>query len=88
MKHDADARRYSLIIDGNEAGYAEYVETGAIREFNHTVTDPGHRGKGIAGKVVQHALDDSRATGFSIIPACPFVEGFIAKNPEYKDLLA
>ncbi|MBD8505690.1 N-acetyltransferase [Hoyosella sp. G463] len=88
MKHDAAARRYSLIIDGTEAGYADYVETGSIRDFNRTVTDPDHRGKGVAGRVVRYALDDSRATGFSIIPSCPFVDGFIAKNPEYKDLLA
>jgi predicted GNAT family acetyltransferase len=33
------------------------------------------------------ALDDVRAHGWQIVPLCEFMAGFLAKNPEYDDLI-
>ena len=37
----------------------------------------------------QHlSLDQVRARGLKVIPQCPFIAGFIRKNPEFAALLA
>ncbi|MEW6420481.1 MAG: GNAT family N-acetyltransferase [Deinococcota bacterium] len=38
--------------------------------------------------MVQAALDDTRAQGCRVVPACPFVAAFIQKHPGYADLVA
>jgi len=35
---------------------------------------------------VQGALDEVRAKGATIVPACPFVAAFLAQHPDYNDL--
>ncbi|MFC7573610.1 GNAT family N-acetyltransferase [Klenkia terrae] len=45
----------------------------------------GHHGLG--GTLVRAALDDVRAAGGTVVPQCPFVAGWIARHPEYRDLV-
>ncbi|KAB1502989.1 N-acetyltransferase [Corynebacterium sp. 320] len=79
--------RYVIQVDGAEAGYAEFVENGSVRDFNHTVVDSAYQGQGLSKLLIKEALDDTREAGMTIIPTCTAVEGFIAKNPEYQDLV-
>lgn len=88
IEHKAEHHRYVIEVDGEEAGFANYHESGDVRDFNHTVVDPAFRGQGLSGKLVKAALDDTRDAGKSIIPSCSAVQHFVEKNPEYKDLLA
>lgn len=80
--------RYEIEVDGAVAGFAEFVEKGDVRDFNHTVIDPAFRGQGLSKPLIAEALDDTRAAGKKIIPTCSAIEGFVAKNPEYQDLVA
>ena len=83
--HDTDASRYVLTVDGDTAGFAAYAQRGQVRDFNHTVIDPAFRGRGLSSPLIQAALDATRAEGYSVLPSCSAVEGFIAKNPGYAD---
>ncbi|MEY8565966.1 GNAT family N-acetyltransferase [Corynebacterium sp.] len=87
VTHDTDGSRYVLQVDGATAGYAEYVQLGQVRDFNHTVVDPAFRGRGLSAPLISAALDATRAEGFGVLPSCSAVEGFIAKNPGYADLV-
>jgi len=44
-------------------------------------------GKGIGSRLVQGALDQVRASGWKLIPQCPFVKAWIEKHPDYQDLV-
>jgi len=48
--------------------------------------DTGYSGQGLAGTLVRFALDDVRALGKRVVAICPYVDGFIERNPEYRDL--
>jgi predicted GNAT family acetyltransferase len=54
----------------------------------HTEVDPEFEGSGLGGKLVAGALDDVRAQGRRVQPLCPFVAKYIARHPEYADLVA
>lgn len=63
-----------------------------IRSDNHIVlvymsVDKALEGKGIGGRLSKHALGDSRARGLKVVPRCPFVASYIARHPEYADLV-
>jgi len=79
-------RQYQITVDGEQAGFADYIEAGEQRIFHHTVIDKAFGGRGLAGTLVGAALDDTRAAGKRVVPACSFVEAYITKHPEYADL--
>jgi uncharacterized protein len=82
------ANRYELSLDGSVVAYAGYEVHGDVVVFPHTVTEAAHRGQGFAAQVVQFALDDVRASGRTIVPACWYVAQFIDLHPEFADLVA
>ena len=54
----------------------------------HTEVDPAHSGQGHAATLARGALDDARERGLRVVPSCPYVASYIAKHPEYADLVA
>jgi predicted GNAT family acetyltransferase len=87
--HDnVDEQRYELVDDGLLAAIAEYRRNEQVIAFTHTETRAGHEGKGVARKLVEHALADARAQGLAVLPYCPYVRKLIVENPsEYLDLV-
>lgn len=84
-----DASRYELVVDGERAGLADYVElVGDVVEVPHTEVDPAHGGKGYGGVLVRGVLDDLAARSAKVKPTCPFVESWITKHPDYEALRA
>ncbi|MCB8958413.1 MAG: N-acetyltransferase [Nocardioides sp.] len=86
--HNPAAHRYEGHIDAELAGFAEYQLTDALVVFTHTEVDDRFEGRGVGSAVVRAALDDVRADGSrQVLPLCPFVKGWIAKHPDYADLV-
>ena len=85
-KNETD-HRYELFIDGHLAAFAEYLHRGPVIELPHTVTEPDFRGQGLAGKVVDFALNDISSAGKKVRPTCPFVAKRMAGKPEFTALL-
>ena len=79
--------RFEITSGGRVAGFAEYHLHGQVADFTHTVIDDEFEGQGLGSELVRAALDESRAQGRQVLPHCPFVQAFIAKHPEYADLV-
>lgn len=88
IRNNEDRRRYELSADGQVVSIADYHVDGPRVVFPHTVTTPAMRGQGFAERLVAAALDDVRASGRTVVPACWFVASFIDEHPEYADLIA
>ncbi len=74
-----------------EAGTAilEFAELpGGVLDLRHTLVPRADRGRGAGRLLVQQALDWARDHDRHIVPTCPFVEAWIERHPEYRDLLA
>jgi predicted GNAT family acetyltransferase len=82
-----EASRYEISVDGELAGFAEYRLRDELITFTHTEVADAYEGQGLAGELVTHALDDARSRGLAVHPQCPYVRSFIAKHPDYLDLV-
>jgi len=85
--HDnAEQGRYEVELDGATA-FAEYrvLQSGVL--FPHTDVPAAHEGKGVGSALVRYALDEARAKGLQVMPVCTFFAGYIARHPEYHDLV-
>lgn len=82
-----DASRYE-VYDGDEfAGFARYKLNGDQISFMHTELDPAFEGRGLGSALAREALDDARTRGRTVLPYCPFIQGWIGKHPDYLDLV-
>ncbi len=73
--------------DGELLGFTVYDTIGSTVVFTHTEVDPAQEGKGVAGVLVQAALDAVRASGRDVVAFCPYVKAWIARHPDYQDLV-
>lgn len=74
-----------------EAGTAilEFTELpGGVLDLRHTLVPRPDRNKGAGRALVQEALEWARAHQKRIIPTCPYVDAWIERHPEYRNLLA
>ena len=82
-----EQEQYVIRADGEIAGFVQYHLRGGVISFLHTETDPRFRGQGIAGRLIQSALDSARERHLAVLPYCPFVRRWMAEHPEYADLV-
>ena len=80
--------RYEILADGQVVGVADYRIYGDVVVMPHTEVVPEMRHRGLAARLVAHALDDVRASNRRVDPHCWYVAGFIDSHPEYAELLA
>ncbi|KQT35185.1 acetyltransferase [Sphingomonas sp. Leaf412] len=78
---------FELDVDGHRA-VAAYQLEGRTIVFTHTLVPPEIEGRGVGSKLIRGALDAARDRGLTVVPQCPFVRDYIARHPEYRDLLA
>ena len=73
---------------GDHLAVAYYTLGSGIITFTHTEVPAALSGQGIGSKLARGALEQVRARGLKVVPQCPFISGFIAKNAEFADLVA
>jgi predicted GNAT family acetyltransferase len=79
--------RFELDADGATA-FLNYRIDGGTITLQHTETPVALRGRGIASQLVQGVLANVRARGLKVVPRCAFVNAYLAKHPQYRDLVA
>jgi predicted GNAT family acetyltransferase len=84
---NVDLHRYELYRSSELVGQATYSPIDGGLRFTHTEIDPALQRQGLAGRLIQAALDDVRTRGLTAVPVCSFVADFIAHHPEYLDLV-
>ncbi|MEA3051823.1 MAG: uncharacterized protein QOG72_726 [Sphingomonadales bacterium] len=87
VRNNEAEHRYELEVEGALAIAAYRLPPGRIT-FTHTEVPDALGGRGIGKRLVKAALDDVRAQGLKVVPACPFVKHYIDTHPEEQDLLA
>ena len=55
--------------------------------YTHTEVPDALEGRGIGSKLARTVLDYARAAHLAVVPSCPFIRAYIARHPEYQDLV-
>ncbi len=87
VKHDKENERFIADVEGHKA-YLSYNIINDKIDFSSTFTPPEFRGKGIAQIVVEYAFNYAKTNSLNVIPTCSYVQAFVERNDNYKDLLA
>ncbi|QLJ04292.1 N-acetyltransferase [Streptomyces sp. NEAU-sy36] len=78
-----DRHRYEILVDGELAGFTEYLDRDEQRVFYHTEVADAFAGQGLASRLVEQALTDVRRAGKRVVPVCPYVASFLRKHEEF-----
>jgi uncharacterized protein len=84
---DKEQSRYEVQIDGETVAIADYVKQPGTVSFTHTETYEGHKGQGLAGRMIDRALRDAQAEELAVVPFCSFVSDYIAQHDEFRELV-
>ncbi|TDL11875.1 N-acetyltransferase [Mycolicibacterium obuense] len=82
----AESDRFTISVDGQQVGLADFYDRDGVRVFPHTEVDSSYQGRGLATILVREALTATRAAGLRVVPQCWMVAEFIEKNPEFADM--
>ena len=85
VRDNKSQHRFELDVEGSVA-FANYRLAPGSVIITHTETPPALRGRGIASKLVQGALEMIRADGLKVVAGCGFVVDYLQKHPEFADL--
>lgn len=79
IRHVPEKRRFETTVDG-ALGVAEYrLENGAML-LTHTEVAPALRGRGVAGQLVQAALDHAEARHLPLRPICAYARRYLERR--------
>lgn len=73
--------------DGAVLAFAAYVLDADAVVFTHTEVVEAAEGRGVGSALARGALDQVRASGRQVVPLCPFIRAYVARHPEYQDLV-
>jgi predicted GNAT family acetyltransferase len=73
---------------GGDVAVAYYNRAPGVMTFTHTEVPFQLQGQGIASRLIRGALEAARTEGLKVVPRCSFVSSYIARHPEFSDILA
>jgi len=87
VTHNEARQRFETTVDG-QLCVADYQLRGQVMWMTHTGVPTAVGGRGIAAELVRVALEWAEAQGFSVEPACSYVEVYMRRHPQTQKLLA
>lgn len=85
IQHDPAQGRFSASVDGHGLEL-DYELQGQQLIFTHTGTAPALRGRGLAGRLVEHGLQWTAPHGLQVVPACSYVAAHLKRYPRWQRL--
>jgi predicted GNAT family acetyltransferase len=87
VRDNATEERFELWVGDELAGFVAYSRAPGEISFLHTEIDPSFQAHGLGHALVATVLGSAREQGLAVLPFCPYVRKFIAKNGEFLDLV-
>ncbi len=87
IEHNEAQGRFGTRVDGHTC-VLDYQLRDNTMIIQHTGVPSAVGGRGIAAALTRHALDTARQRGWRVLPLCSYAVAYIARHPDYKDLVA
>jgi len=79
IEHQPERHRFATTLDGHEAEL-DYEREGDVLVITHTGVPAAIGGRGIAGALVQAAVDFARTNGLRVRPACSYAASWMERH--------
>lgn len=87
FQDNAARRRYEL-DEGHGVVHADYRDgADGLRALIHFETPPEARGRGAAGRLMEHIVTEARSSGRQLQARCPYALDYLEKHPAVQDVL-
>lgn len=83
--HNTAENRFETWIEG-QLSKLDYILDGDTIVMTHVGVYPEYRGRGVAGKLTQVALEYAKENSLRVIPMCPYIATYIHRNRQYIEL--
>ncbi|WP_407351772.1 GNAT family N-acetyltransferase [Luteimonas sp. R10] len=87
IHHDSRRGLFEVEVEGHRAQLAYGLQDG-IMTILSTLVPAAVGGRGIAGRLVDAALQHARAQGLRVDPRCSYAAAYIDRHPEHAGLRA
>jgi predicted GNAT family acetyltransferase len=86
IRHNESGQSFEAdVADG--IAHADYHLKGDTMLIVHVEVPRSVRGHGVAGRVVQAALDHARSRKLNVVPLCSYARSYMRRHPESYNLL-
>ena len=86
VRQEVTTGRFEMEREG-ETAYLEYSLSGNVLELIHTEVPEKLRGMGMASSLAESGLLWAKERNLKVDIVCPLVRSYVAKHPEYSDLV-
>ncbi|MDY3331702.1 MAG: GNAT family N-acetyltransferase [Pelistega sp.] len=87
ISHHPTQQQFTTEVDGHTA-HIDYELNNNVMNITHTIVPDAIGGRGIAGKLMEYALNTAKEKAWKVIPSCSYAEAYIKRHPEFADLVA
>ena len=85
IEHLPERHRFEARLPEGRGEIVYRVE-GPVMTIVHTEVDRSLEGKGVAGRLVEAALEHARANGYRVDPVCSYASTYMQRHPETEAL--
>ena len=85
---DVASSRFTLCLDGEVVGLADYSLDDAVVTIPHVETLPPYRGQGFAAVLMDGVIESLRTNGRTVRPICSYAARYLSERPDTHDLVA
>ncbi|MGA5319069.1 GNAT family N-acetyltransferase [Streptomyces seoulensis] len=85
IRDDRAAGRLEAVAGGEVVGHIEYFVLDSPAPALvpvHTIVEPAHEGKGIAGSLARELYALAKREGVAVAPLCPYVVSWAERHPD------
>ena len=87
VKDVKEKKRFELGREGKTAFVDYILNSSGVIFLTHTEVPKELEGKGIASELLKGVFHILEERELKLVPICPFVKSYLARNPEWKRLL-
>lgn len=84
---NTDQNQFELHHEGAVVATLTYEYDGDATVLTRVQVEDRYSGQGVAAHFTEGVLAQLRANSEAVIPQCPYVRGFIVKNPQWRDIV-
>ena len=78
--------RFEMLVEGHIA-FVTYRRAPGTIALLHAEVPAELEGRGVGSRLARATLEAVRGESLKVVPRCSFIAAFMAKNPEFNDLL-